>query len=88
MSSAGVEVTETSEIARAPVVLKSEPASNVALSLTRGSRRRWWVRRGTKGRGFHYETARGVRITDETEIELVPPDESAALDGDEEWREP
>ena len=78
MSSAGAEVTKTSEMAPAAVVLKGDLASNVAGSLTRGARRRWWVRSGTKGRGFHYETAQGERITDETEIErirslIIPP---------------
>jgi DNA topoisomerase I len=37
----------------------------------RGSRARWWRRRGSKERGFWYEDARGARITDETHLERI-----------------
>jgi DNA topoisomerase-1 len=37
----------------------------------RGSRARWWRRRGSKGRGFWYEDPKGRRITDETHLERI-----------------
>ncbi|MGH9940968.1 MAG: DNA topoisomerase IB [Pyrinomonadaceae bacterium] len=39
--------------------------------VTSGQRARWWRRRGSKGRGFWYEDARGKRITDETQLERI-----------------
>jgi DNA topoisomerase-1 len=46
--------------------------------VARGARARWWVRRGTKRRGFHYETSDGKPITDEVQLErirslVIPP---------------
>ncbi|HVG17443.1 MAG TPA: DNA topoisomerase IB [Blastocatellia bacterium] len=40
-------------------------------SLERGSRARWWRRRGSKERGFWYEDHKGRRITDETQLERI-----------------
>ncbi|HYP25500.1 MAG TPA: DNA topoisomerase IB [Blastocatellia bacterium] len=44
----------------------------------RGSRARWWRRRGSKKSGFRYEDASGNRITDPSELErirslVIPP---------------
>ena len=44
----------------------------------RGARARWWLRRGTKRRGFWYEDAAGKKITDEAQLErikslVIPP---------------
>jgi DNA topoisomerase-1 len=49
-----------------------------ASALTRGVRARWWLRRGSKRRGFRYETADGKPITSATELErikslVIPP---------------
>ena len=43
----------------------------LAGSVTRGRRAQWWLRRGTKGRGFWYETHAGVRVTDEVALERI-----------------
>lgn len=43
----------------------------LAGSVTRGRRARWWQRRGTKRRGFFFETAEGVRVTDDTALERI-----------------
>jgi DNA topoisomerase-1 len=40
-------------------------------SVERGSRARWWRRRGSKQRGFWYEDHKGRRITDETHLERI-----------------
>jgi DNA topoisomerase-1 len=40
-------------------------------SVTRGRRANWWVRRGSKSRGFRYETPSGKRITDEAALERI-----------------
>jgi DNA topoisomerase I len=50
----------------------------LAGSVTRDRRATWWRRRGSKVRGFKYETAGGVRITDEAALErikslVIPP---------------
>ncbi|MDQ5836044.1 MAG: DNA topoisomerase IB [Acidobacteriota bacterium] len=47
----------------APVVL--------AGSVTRGRRARWWLRRGSKRRGFRYETPAGKSISDEAALERI-----------------
>lgn len=44
----------------------------------RGKRARWWRRRGSKLRGFRYETSEGRPVTDEAEMErirslVIPP---------------
>ena len=44
----------------------------------RGSRSRWWRRRGSKRRGFTYEDAAGRRVTEASELEriaslVIPP---------------
>lgn len=43
----------------------------LAGSVTRGRRARWWQRRGSKSRGFRYETVDGKRISDETALERI-----------------
>ena len=43
----------------------------LAGSVTRGRRARWWLRRGSKGRGFWYETSAGVKVTDEVALERI-----------------
>ncbi|HYO63850.1 MAG TPA: hypothetical protein VER08_09485 [Pyrinomonadaceae bacterium] len=45
---------------------------------TRGRRARWWARRGSKGRGFRYETAAGRPVKDAAALErikslVIPP---------------
>lgn len=50
----------------------------LAGSVTRGRRANWWLRRGSKRRGFRYETAAGKRVTDEAALErikslVIPP---------------
>jgi DNA topoisomerase-1 len=61
-------------------VIAAEPkAGKTALEMVeRGARKRWWVRRGTKRRGFWYEDAKGEKITDEEQLErikslVIPP---------------
>ncbi|HUQ32382.1 MAG TPA: hypothetical protein VM095_09690 [Pyrinomonadaceae bacterium] len=53
----------------AAVVVKAE-RSPVEI-VERGARIRWWRRLGTKGRGFHYEDAKGHRISGEAELGLI-----------------
>jgi DNA topoisomerase-1 len=48
-----------------------KPAKSVASAVERGARARWWRRVGSKSRGFRYEDARGVRVTDEAALERV-----------------
>lgn len=43
----------------------------LAGSVTRGRRASWWLRRGSKRRGFRYETPAGRRITDEEALERI-----------------
>src|SRR5690348_7186317 len=43
-----------------------------------GKRAKWWQRKGSKSRGFTYQTADGKKITDEAQLErikslVVPP---------------
>lgn len=45
--------------------------SAVVGTVTRGRRANWWVRRGSKRRGFRYETSDGERITDEAAVERI-----------------
>jgi DNA topoisomerase-1 len=64
----------TGEIA----IEQNKPSAALVGSLTRGRRSKWWRRRGTKGRGFYYETADGRRITDPDALEriralVIPP---------------
>jgi DNA topoisomerase-1 len=47
------------------------PAGAVVGTVTRGRRANWWLRRGSKRRGFWYETADGSRITDEAALERI-----------------
>ncbi|MGI8812026.1 MAG: DNA topoisomerase IB [Pyrinomonadaceae bacterium] len=47
-------------------------------AIVRGRRARWWIRKGSKSRGFHYTDADGKRITDETHLDrtkalVIPP---------------
>lgn len=60
----------------------SEAGGNQAKSavamVERGSRRRWWRRRGSKKNGFWYQDTNGKRITDEAQLErirslVIPP---------------
>jgi DNA topoisomerase I len=48
-------------------IQRDNGAGAVRGSATRGRRGRWWVRRGAKGR-FRYETADGLRVTDEASL--------------------
>ena len=50
----------------------------LAGSVTRGRRANWWLRRGSKRRGFRYESPAGKRVTDEAALErikslVIPP---------------
>ena len=54
------------------------PAGPSAGSVTRDRRAAWWRRRGSKSRGFRYETADGRRVEDEAALErirslVIPP---------------
>jgi DNA topoisomerase-1 len=65
--------TEAAVVVVAPKVEKS-PIEIVE----RGRRARWWRRLGNKRRGFHYEDAKGARVTGETELAriaslVIPP---------------
>jgi DNA topoisomerase-1 len=42
-----------------------------AESVGKGARARWWVRRGSKSRGFWYEDARGRRVTGEDALARI-----------------
>ena len=53
-------------------------AGLLAGSVTRDRRAKWWRRRGSKSRGFRYETADGRPLTDEAALErikslVIPP---------------
>jgi DNA topoisomerase-1 len=53
-------------------------AGLLAGSVTRDRRAHWWRRRGSKSRGFRYETADGRRLEDEAALErirslVIPP---------------
>src|SRR5919199_4981817 len=43
----------------------------LAGSVTRGRRANWWLRRGSKRRGFRYETPAGKRVADEAALERI-----------------
>ncbi len=52
--------------------IQPDSSTNAAVgTVTRGRRAKWWQRRGTKRRGFHYETVEGRRITDEAALERI-----------------
>ena len=54
------------------VAIQPNTAAAAALgTVTRGRRARWWQRRGSKRRGFRYETADGRRITDDASLERI-----------------
>ena len=63
----------------APAPPSAASGGGASLSaLVRGSRARWWVRRGSKSRGFRYLTADGRAITEEAALErirllVIPP---------------
>lgn len=40
-------------------------------TIEKGSRAKWWQRRGSKSAGFYYTDAKGKRITDETSLERI-----------------
>lgn len=52
-------------------VLQNIAPVALARSVTRGRRARWWLRRGSKSRGFSYETVDGKRISDEAALERI-----------------
>jgi len=46
--------------------------------IEKGRRSKWWIRRGSMKRGFHYVDAAGTKITDEVQLErikalVIPP---------------
>jgi len=52
--------------------IKKENCEKGLLGLVeRGSRARWWRRRGSKARGFWYEDPKGRRVTDEAHLERI-----------------
>ena len=67
------------QMSSAPELLTADkPAKSAIESVTRGTRARWWRRRGTKRSGFRYEDLAGQRITDEVAIArikslVIPP---------------
>jgi len=59
-------------------ITPTEVVKDVTSGVARGARARWWRRRGSKRRGFWYETADGQRLTDESQLErikslVIPP---------------
>ncbi|MDQ3649550.1 MAG: DNA topoisomerase IB [Acidobacteriota bacterium] len=59
-------------------ITPTEAVKDVISGVVRGARARWWRRRGSKRRGFWYETADGQRLTDESQLErikslVIPP---------------
>ena len=59
---------------------KPEPIDikKIRETIAAGRRARWWVRKGGKGKGFHYEDATGKRVTDDEDIArinslVIPP---------------
>src|SRR6476620_5917587 len=47
-------------------------------TIAKGRRAKWWLRKGSKSRGFHYVDAAGKRIADEASLErikdlVIPP---------------
>jgi DNA topoisomerase I len=59
-------------------VSDQKPAKNVLEIVERGSRARWWRRRGSKRRGFRYEDVEGKPVIDEATLErirslVIPP---------------
>lgn len=60
------------EVASAEAAIQRDIAPGaLAGSVTRGRRANWWRRRGSKRRGFRYETPAGRRITDEAALERI-----------------
>lgn len=56
----------------------AKPQRSTVESIERGARARWWLRRGTKRRGFWYEDAAGKRVTREEDLQriaslVIPP---------------
>jgi len=60
MSSAAITVAE----------LQSDNSGALSI-VERGARRRWWLRLGTKRRGFSYQDAAGRAVTNGTELERI-----------------
>ena len=59
-------------MATTDVAIQSNTAAAGALgTVTRGRRANWWRRRGTKRRGFWYETVDGRRVTDDETLERI-----------------
>ncbi|HVF56527.1 MAG TPA: hypothetical protein VM934_10280 [Pyrinomonadaceae bacterium] len=69
----------TRGVARAEAAIQQKtPAAAPPGSVSRGRRAKWWTRRGSKSRGFRYETADGRRVSDAESLErikslVVPP---------------
>jgi len=66
-------------MANAEIAIQQNTAHEAALgTVTRGRRARWWQRRGSKSRGFGYETIEGQLVTDVVALErikslVIPP---------------
>ncbi|PYS81881.1 MAG: DNA topoisomerase I [Acidobacteria bacterium] len=62
----------TSKVASTEAAIERDVAPGaLAGSVTRGRRANWWLRRGSKRRGFRYETAAGERIREEAALERI-----------------
>ncbi|MFN2454675.1 MAG: DNA topoisomerase IB [Pyrinomonadaceae bacterium] len=48
-----------------------KPLKSAAEIVAKGARARWWRRRGSKGRGFWYEDAKGKRIAKEEDLARI-----------------
>ena len=62
----------------AEVVITPKAEKSPTEIVERGKRVRWWRRVGTKRRGFHYEDAKGLRVTGEADLAriaslVIPP---------------
>jgi len=53
------------------VVVETEPEKRALSIVLRGRRARWWLRQGSKRRGFQYEDAAGRPVMDEVELERI-----------------
>ena len=65
-------------MASTEITIEQKPVRSASEIMTRGARSRWWRRRGSKGRGFWYEDAKGRRIKDEADLQrikslVIPP---------------
>lgn len=54
-----------------PTTAEGGPSNRLHSVIEKGSRAKWWRRRGSADSGFWYEDANGCRVTDERQLERV-----------------